>query len=330
VATGCRSLPRRSAPVGPGADSRLHAHIRTPLPARWRGSGPPVRPRVAPRHVHDDGTDLSILDRPPGLRLADVGPHWPTPDTFMFRKFEDIQHGSTFILGRTGPLVHGSMSWATYLSGVGAFLIGWLTVLLLFGLLVAWGSVRYSIRKTSAPHRTWRVLSWTPGIALIFVSTIFLWVNHLDQQPVGRIIMRSGHPVVLMSIAHPTLARLLGDVNLTLGLGLWIGAAVSLTYLASHVEVDARDSWLPITISRFVGRAMPLFLIAYGLWIVGLRSQKPPAVPGQVVVSYVHSGWWPLAIAALVLTTVISLRGAAALTTIHRQSSTISVPVSSD
>lgn len=255
---------------------------------------------------------------------------WPTPDTFTFRKFEDIQHGSTFILGRTGPLVHGSMSWATYVSGVGAFLIGWLTVLLLIGLLVAWGCVRFSIRKTATPRRTWRVLSWTPGIALIFVSTIFLWVNHLNQQPVSKSVIRSGHPVVSMSIAHPTLARVLGDVNLTLGLGLWIGAAVSLTYLASHVEVDSRDSWLPITISRFVGRAMPLFLIAYGLWIVGLRSQKPPAVPGQVVVSYVHSGWWPLAIAALVLATVISLRGAAALTTIHRQTPAISVPVSSD
>ena len=254
---------------------------------------------------------------------------WPTPDSFTLRKFETIHHGSNFIFGRSGPLVHGSMSWATYLSGVGAFFVGWLIVLSLIGLLVAWGGVRYSIRKT-APRRTWRVLSWMPGIALIFVSTIFLWVNHLNQQPVSKFIMRSGHPVVSMGIEHPTLARVLGDVNLTLGLGLWIGAAASLVYLASHVEVESRDSWMPIAISRFVGRMMPLLLLAYGLWIVGLRSQKLPVVSGQVVVSYVHSGWWPLAAAALVLATVISHRGVADLTAIRRRTSNITVPVSSD
>ena len=255
---------------------------------------------------------------------------WPTPDSFSGRKWETIHHGSNFVTGPMGPLIHGSMSWATYLSGIGAFFVGWISTLSLLGLLVAWGGVRFAIRKSSSPRRSWRILSWTPGLALVVVTTIYLWVNHLDQQPVVKEVMRSGHPVPVTSIEHPVLARVLGDVNLTLGLGLWIGAVASLAYLASRVEVATRDSRLPIALGRLVGRIMPLLLVAYALWIVGLRSQGAPTAPGQVIVSYEHSGWWSLAAAGLFFATLISLRGVTTLGQLRRRTSEPSIPVASN
>ncbi len=240
---------------------------------------------------------------------------WPTPSSFTGRRWETIAHGSHFVTGPTGPLVHGSMSWATYLSGVGAFLVGWLSALSLLGLLIAWAGVRYAVRTSDAPRRSWRVLSWMPGLALIVIGALFLWVNHLNQQPVVTTVMTSGHPVSVIGIEHPVLARVLGDVSLTLGLGLWLAALASLTYVASRVAADVRSSRLPITLSRSVGRMMPLLLLAYALWIIGLRSQASATTRGQVTVGYAHAGWWPAAIVALILATALSLRG---LITLHR------------
>lgn len=238
---------------------------------------------------------------------------WPAPDAFTGRPWETAQHASNFVTGPAGPLVHGSMSWATYLSGVGAFFVGWISVLSLLGLLMAWGGVRLAVRTSDSPRRSWRILSWMPGLALIVVATVFLWVNHLNQQPVVKTIIQSGHPIPRFSIAHPMLARFLGDVNLILGLGLWIAAVASFTFLASRVEADTRTSKFPIVLSRLVGRMMPVLLLSYALWIVGLRSQRLPTTPGQVIVSYAHSGWWPVAIAALTIATAISLRGVVTL-----------------
>lgn len=238
---------------------------------------------------------------------------WPSPDTFSGHKWETVQHGSNFVTGPTGPMYHGSMSWATYISGVGAFFVGLISVMALLSLLIAWGAVRYAIRTSDSPVRWRRSLSWMPGVALLVVTTVFLWVNHLNQQPVVKTIMKSGHPVPIFGIEHPTLARVLGDVNLTLGLGLWIAGLASLSFLASRVEADPHASKLPIAVSRLVGQMMPLLLISYALWTVGLRSQRSPTAPGQVIVSYAHAGWWPVATVALTMATVISLRGVAIL-----------------
>ncbi len=238
---------------------------------------------------------------------------WPSPDTFSGRKWQTLQHGSNFVTGPTGPMFHGSMSWATYLSGVGAFFVGWISVLSLLGLLIAWGGVRLAVRTSDSPRRSWRILTWMPGLALVVVTSLFLWVNLLNQQPAFKTIMKSGRPVPVFSIEHPMLARVLGDVNLTVGLGLWIAAVASLSFLASRVEADARTSKLPIALSRLVGRMMPLLLVSYALWIVGLRSQSSPTTPGQVIVSYAHSGWWPVAVTALTIATAISLRGVISL-----------------
>ena len=233
---------------------------------------------------------MTLISGSPTLYLG-----WPSSSSFSGRRWETIHHGSNFVTGPTGPLVHGSMSWATFLSGVGAFFVGWITLLSLIALLVAWGGVRYAIRLSDSPKPRWRVLAWMPGFTLIVVTTFFLWVNHLDQQVVLTTVMRSGRPVLVTGIQHPTLARILGDVNLLLGLGLWIASVASLTFLASRVETDARTSRLPITLSRLVGRTMPLLLLGYAMWIVGLRLQGSPTTPGQVVVNYAHAGWWPAA-----------------------------------
>ncbi len=309
----------------------LHSSSRSPVRAQLAGAGAAlpfalVLPLLAYTMMGQTYRS-SLMTRISGSPTLYLG--WPSGSSFTGRRWETIHHGSNFVTGPTGPLVHGSMSWATLLSGVGAFFVGWITVLSLIALLVAWSGVRYAIRTSDSPKRRWRVLSWMPGFALIVVAALFLWINHLDQQPVFTTVMRSGRPVTVTGIQHPTLTRILGDVNLILGLGLWIAAVASLTFLASRVETDARTSRFPIALSRLVGRAMPLLLFGYALWIVGLRSQGPQTTPGQVVVSYAHAGWWPAATIALALATVISLRGVATLSRLHHRASEVSTPLPS-
>ena len=85
-----------------------------------------------------------------------------------------------------------------------------------------------------------------------------------------------------------------------------------MAYLASRVELSADEARVPLALSRMIGRIVPLMTVAYSLWALGLRLQGDPSSRGQVIVSYAHSGWWPLALVCLVYTSVLSVRAVGA------------------
>jgi len=239
-------------------------------------------------------------------------PSWPSPHAFDQRAVKMIAHGSNFTMTPTGPIVHGSMSWPTYMSGVGYFVITVLALVSLLGLLTVWSSMRGALRHRSRHSRTQRFLVWSPAVAMVAIVGLYLWSNYLNQQQTRSFVTVHGHHVFTMAVLHPLLARVVSDSNLTLGLGTLIASVVAMAFLASRVELSTDEARVPLALSRMLGRIVPLLTVAYSLWALGLRLQGVPSSRGQVIVSYAHSGWWPLALVCLVYASVVSVRAVSA------------------
>ena len=248
------------------------------------------------------------------LRLGSLlpSPSWPNPHAFDHRAVEFITHGSNQTMTRVAKIVHGSMSWPTYVSGIGYFLITVLALVCLLGLLTIWSSMRSALWNRSRHSRTQRFLVWSPVVALVAIVGLYLWANYLNQQPRFSFVKGHGHLVYTTTVLHPLLAHVVSDSNLILGLGTLAGSIVAMAYLASRVELSADEARVPLAVSRMIGRIVPLMTVAYSLWVWGLRLQGNPTSRGQVIVSYAHSGWWPLALVCLVYTSVVSVRAVGA------------------
>jgi len=235
-------------------------------------------------------------------------PSWPSPHAFDHRAIKMITNGTNTTMTPSGPIVHGSMSWPTYMSGIGYFLITVLALVSLLGLLTVWSSMRGALRHRSRHSRTRRFLVWSPAIAMVAITGLYLWSNYLNQQQKPSFVTVHGRPVFSMTVLHPLLARMVSDSNVTLGLGTLVGSIVAMAFLASRVELSADEARVPLGLSRMIGRIVPLMTVAYSLWVLGLRLQGDPSSRGQVIVSYAHSGWWPLALVCLVFSSVVSVR----------------------
>lgn len=262
-----------------------------------------------------------------GLRLGSLlpSPSWPNPHAFDHRVLTVITQGSNQTLTPTGPIIHGWMSWPTYVSGVGYFFITVLALVSLLGLLTVWSSMRNALRHQSRHSRSRRLLVWSPAVALVAIVGLYLWANYLNQQPKPSFVTLHGHLSYTMTVLHPLLAHVVSDANLILGLGTLAGSIVAMAFLASRVELSADESRVPIALSRMIGRIVPLMAVAYSLWALGLQLQGHSTSRGQVIVSYAHGGWWPLALVCLVYTSVVSVRAVDAGS--HRsQNQEISIP----
>lgn len=239
-------------------------------------------------------------------------PSWPNPHAFDHRAVEFVTRGSNATMTPTGPIVHGSMSWPTYMSGIGYFLITVLALVCLLGLLTIWSSMRSALWDRSRHSRTQRFLVWSPAVALVVITGLYLWANYLNQQPKFSFVTSHGHVVSTTTVLHPLLDKVVSDANLILGLGTLAGSIVAMAFLASRVELSAAEARVPLAISRMIGRIVPLLTVAYTLWALGLRLQGDPSSRGQVIVSYAHGGWWPLALVCLVYASVVSVRAVGA------------------
>jgi len=239
-------------------------------------------------------------------------PSWPSPHAFDHRAVKMITHGTNTTMTPTGPIVHGAMSWPTYMSGIGYFLITVLALVSLLGLLTVWSSMRGALRHRSRHSRTQRFLVWSPAVAMVAIAGLYLWANYLNQQQKPSVVTVHGQHVFSMTVLHPLLAHVVSDANLILGLGTLAGSIVAMAYLASRVELSADEARVPLALSRMIGRIVPLLTVAYSLWVLGLRLQGVPSSRGQVIVSYAHSGWWPLALVCLVYASVVSVRAVGA------------------
>ena len=239
-------------------------------------------------------------------------PTWPNPPTFDHRAIKMITHGTNTTMTPTGPIVHGSMSWPTYVSGIGYFFITVLALVCLLGLLTVWSSMRSALRHRSRHSRTQRFLVWSPAVAMVAIVGLYLWANYLNQQPKFSSVIVHGRPTPITSILHPLLAKVVSDSNLILGFGTLAGSLVAMAFLASRVELSADEVRVPLALSRMIGRLVPLMTVAYSLWVFGLRFQGQPESRGQVIVSYAHSGWWPLALVCLAYASVVSVRAVGA------------------
>jgi len=235
-------------------------------------------------------------------------PSWPSPHAFDHRAIKMITHGTNITMTPTGPIVHGSMSWPTYVSGIGYFLITVLALVSLLGLLTVWSSMRSALRHRSRHSPTQRFLVWSPAVAMVAITGLYLWSNYLNQQRTPSFVTVHGQHVFSMTVLHPLLARVVGDSNLILGLGTLTGSIVAMAFLASRVELSTDEARVPLALSRMIGRIVPLMTVAYSLWMLGLRLQGDPSSRGQVIASYAHSGWWPLALVCLVFSSVVSVR----------------------
>jgi hypothetical protein len=235
-------------------------------------------------------------------------PSWPNPHAFDHRAITFITQGANVTMTPTGPIIHGSMSWPTYMSGVGYFFITVLALVCLFGLLAVWSSMRSALRHRSRHSRIQRFLVWSPAVAMVAIVGLYLWANYLNQQPKFSFAIVHGRPTPVTSVLHPLLAKVVSDSNLILGFGTLAGSLVAMAFLASHVELSTDEARVPLALSRLIGRIVPLMTVAYSLWVLGLRLQGTPTPRGQVIVSYAHSGWWPLALVCLVYVSVVSMR----------------------
>ncbi len=239
-------------------------------------------------------------------------PSWPSPHAFDYRANKLITHGANTAMTPTGPIVHGLMSWSTYMSGIGYFLITVLALVCLLGLLTIWSSMRSALWDRSRHSRTQRFLVWSPAVALVAIVGLYLWANYLNQQPKFGFVTVHGHLVNTTTVLHPLLDKVASDSNLILGLGTLAGSIVAMAFLTSRVELSAGEARIPLAVSRMIGRIVPLMTVAYSLWVLGLRLQGDPTSRGQVIVSYAHSGWWPLALVCLVYASVVSVRAVGA------------------
>ncbi len=233
---------------------------------------------------------------------------WPNPHAFDHRAITFITHGSDVTMTPTGPIVRGSMSWLTYVSGIGYFFMTAFALVCLFVLLAIWSSMRGALRERSRNSRTRRLLVWSPAVAMVTIVGLYLWANHLYQQPKFSFVIVHGRPTPVTNVIHPLLAKVVSDANLILGFGTLAGSLVAMAFLASRIELSTDEARVPLALSRLIGRLVPLMTVAYSLWVLGLRLQSGPTSRGQVIVGYAHSGWWPLALVSLVYTSTVSVR----------------------
>jgi len=168
--------------------------------------------------------------------------------------------------------------------------------------------MRSALWHRSRHSRTQRFLVWSPAVALVVITGLYLWANYLNQQPKFSYVSSHGHLTFTTTVLHPLLDKVVSDANLILGLGTLAGSMVAMAFLASRVELSADEARVPLAVSRMIGRIVPLMAVAYSLWALGLRLQGDPTSRGQVIVSYAHSGWWPLALVCLVYASVVSVR----------------------
>jgi len=239
-------------------------------------------------------------------------PSWPNPHAFDHRAVTLVTQGANETVTPTGPVIHGWMSWPTYTSGIGYFFITVLALVCLLGLLTVWSSMRSALRHRSRHSRTQRFLVWSPAVAMVAIVGLYLWSNYLNQQPKFSFVTVHGHLHFISTVRHSLLAHVVSDSNLILGLVTLAGSVVVMALLASRVELSADEARVPLALSRMIGRIVPLITVAYSLWALGLQLQGGPTSRGQVIVSYAHSGWWPLALMCLVYASVVSVRAVGA------------------
>lgn len=234
-------------------------------------------------------------------------PSWPNPHAFDHRAVTFVMRGTTATMTPTGPIIRGSMSWATYVSGIGYFFTTVLALASVLGLLTVWASVRSVVWQRSRDSHIRRFLVWSPAVTLVVIVGLYLWANYLNQQHTFSSVIVHGRPTPVISVLHPLLAHVVSDVNLILGLGTLTGSLVAMAFLASQFELSTDEARVPLALSRMIGRIVPLMTVAYAFWVLGLRLQGTPESRGQVIVSYAHSGWWPLALMCLVYVSVVSV-----------------------
>ena len=229
-------------------------------------------------------------------------PSWPNPHVFDGRVTRTVLVKGIFTATRNGPMIHAWMSWPTFLSGVGYFIVTVLALVSLSLLLTVYSSMVRALSERSGHTRFGRILVWSPAIAMALLVGLYLWANHLNQQIAFGSAVVHGKHMAHMMVLHPLLARVVGDLNVILGFGTLAGSLLAMAFLASRVELDADESRVPLILSRLIGRLTPLMTAAYALWVLGLRLQRNSTSKGQVMVSYVHSGWWPLTLVCVAAT----------------------------
>jgi len=251
-------------------------------------------------------------------------PSWPNPHAFDGRVTKMVLINGIFTQTSIGPVIHGWMSWPTFLSGVGIFFVVVLALVSIVGLLTVYSSMVGALLTRANHVRFGRIMAWSPALAIGFIVGLYLWANYLNQQVEFRSVLVNGRMVSRMSVLHPLLARVVSDLNVVFGYGTLAGSLVALAFLASRVKLDAEGARLPVALSRVVGRIAPLMTLAYAMWVMGLRLQGSPTSKGQVIVSYAHSGWWPVTLGCLAITSALSLLALGADPT-RKQSSVLSI-----
>jgi len=235
-------------------------------------------------------------------------PSWPNPHAFDGRVNKMVLVHGTFTQTATGPTIHGWMSWPTFLSGVGDFFVVVLALVCIIGLLTVYSSMVGALLARAGHVRFGRIMAWSPALAIAFIVGLYLWANYLNQQVAFHSVLVHGNPVSRMTVLHPLLDRVVSDLNVVLGYGTLVGSLVAMAFLASRVELNTDEARLPVALSRLIGHIAPFMTVAYAMWVMGLRFQGDATSKGQVIVSYAHSGWWPVTFACLTVTSALSLR----------------------
>ena len=234
-------------------------------------------------------------------------PSWPNPHAFDGRVTKMALINGTFTQTSIGPVIHGWMSWPTFLSGVGIFFVAVLALACLLSLLTVYSSMVRALLERSDHVRFGRIMAWSPALAVAFIVSLYLWANHLNQQVAFRSGLVHGNPISRMTVLHPLLDRVVSNLNAIVGFGTLAGSLVAMFFLASRVELDADEARVAIALSRLIGRIAPFMTAAYAMWVMGLRLQGGATSKGQIIVSYAHSGWWPITLVCLAITSAISL-----------------------